>query len=220
MDREVFKTLLTETNAHNARLVAVSKTKPVADIMELYNAGQRIFGENKVQEMTEKQSHLPADIEWHLIGHLQTNKVKQIAPFVSLIHSVDSLKLLQEINKQASKYDRTIDCLLQIFIADEETKFGLSEDELRNMLRSDEFKALKNIRICGLMGMATNTKDSNKIELEFSKLKKLFAALKETYFKNESEFKELSMGMSSDYKIALQHGATLIRVGSMLFGNR
>jgi pyridoxal phosphate enzyme (YggS family) len=170
--------------------------------------------------MVSKFEVLPKDIEWHLIGHLQTNKVKHIAPFVSLIHSVDSLKLLQEINKQAEKNNRTIDCLLQIFVADEETKFGLSEEETHELLESKEFEQLKNIRICGLMGMATNTDDEKKIANEFSSLKKLFTQLKQKYFEQESWFKEISMGMRSDYKIALQHGATLIRVGSIIFGHR
>ncbi|MBK8657371.1 MAG: YggS family pyridoxal phosphate-dependent enzyme [Bacteroidetes bacterium] len=220
MNGEVFKTLCAETAAQGARLVAVSKTKPVADILELYHAGQRVFGENKVQEMADKQQLLPADIEWHFIGHLQTNKVKQLAAFVSLIHSVDSLKLLEEINKQAQKNNRVIDCLLQIFIADEVTKFGFHEDELQDLLHSNAFRELKNIRICGLMGMATNTNDTVKIENEFIALHTLFNKLRETEFKQQPAFCELSMGMSSDYKIALRHGATLIRIGSMLFGQR
>ncbi len=220
MNVEVFKTLCAETASLGARLVAVSKTKPVVDILHLYNAGQRLFGENKAQEMADKHLLLPADIEWHFIGHLQTNKVKQLAAFVSLIHSVDSLKLLQEINKQAQKNNRVIDCLLQIFIADEDTKFGFHEAELQDLLHSNAFRELKNIRICGLMGMATNTNDTLKIENEFIALQTLFHKLKETEFKQQATFCELSMGMSSDYKIALRHGATLIRIGSMLFGQR
>lgn len=220
MNFDKYKQLLAEIKPYGAQLIAVSKTKPVEDIQLLYNEGQRIFGENKVQEMVSKYEVLPKYIQWHLIGHLQTNKVKFIAPFVSMIHSVDSLKLLQEINKQAEKSNRVIDCLLQIFIADEETKFGLSREELFQLLASKEFSALKNIRICGLMGMATNTDDEKKIENEFAELKSIFEKAKQQYFQNESSFKDLSMGMSADYKIALRQGATFIRVGSMLFGER
>ena len=220
MNTDNYKALLEEIKPTGAKLVAVSKTKPVADILELYNLGQRIFGENKVQEVLQKQPLLPADIEWHLIGHLQTNKVKQVIPFAAMIHSVDSLKLLAEINKQAAKSNRTINCLLQIFIADEETKFGLNEDELHSLLQNDEFKAMQNIRICGLMGMATNTDDEQKIDNEFAGLQSLFIAVKKQYFSGGDYFKELSMGMSSDYKIALKHGATLIRLGSVIFGER
>ena len=220
MNTEKYKQLIDEIEPFKARLIAVSKTKPVEDILQLYKAGQKIFGENKVQELVSKYEALPKDIEWHLIGHLQTNKVKYIAPFVSIIHSIDSLKLLQEINKQAEKNNRTIDCLLQVFIADEETKFGLSEDEICELLQAKEYLELKNIRICGLMGMATNTNDESKIADEFLSLKQLFEKVKQKYFANQSYFKEISMGMSSDYKIALQNGATLIRVGSILFGER
>ena len=220
MNTEKYKQLLAETEPFHAQLIAVSKTKPVEDILQLYNSGQRIFGENKVQELVSKQEELPKDIQWHLIGHLQTNKVKYIASFVRMIHSVDSLKLLQEINKQAEKKNRTIDCLLQIFIAQEETKFGLSIEEMHQLLRSNEYAALKNIRICGFMAMATNTADETKIAQEFSFIKGLFLHVKEKYFTGSESFKELSIGMSSDYKIALQHGATFIRVGSILFGSR
>ncbi len=220
MNTEKYKQLIDEIKPFNAKLIAVSKTKPVEDISQLYNEGQRIFGENKVQEMVWKHEALPKDIEWHLIGHLQTNKVKYLTPFVAVIHSVDSIKLLQEINKQAERNNRVIDCLLQISIADEETKFGLSEEELHQLLSSKEFLLLKNIRICGLMGMATNTTDEKKIGTEFSNLKKLFEMVKQKYFAYQSYFKELSIGMSSDYKIALQNGATLIRVGSIIFGDR
>ncbi|MDB5283793.1 MAG: alanine racemase domain protein [Bacteroidota bacterium] len=220
MNTENYKALLQEINQTGASLVAVSKTKPVESILELYNLGQRIFGENKVQELATKHGLLPADIEWHLIGHLQTNKVKQAAPLVSMIHSVDSLKLLVEINKQAERNNRVINCLLQIFIADEETKFGLSEQELKELLQSEEFEGMKNIRICGLMGMATNTDDEEKIGAEFEGLQKLFGVVKEQYFKGNDYFKELSIGMSSDYKIALKHGATLVRLGSVIFGER
>ena len=220
MNFEKYKQLTDEIKPYNAKLIAVSKTKPTEDILQVYNKGQRIFGENKVQEIVLKQEALPKDIEWHLIGHLQTNKVKHIAPFVSLIHSVDSLKLLEEINKQAQKKNRVIDCLLQIFIADEETKFGLSEAELFQLLDSKEFLLLQNIRICGLMGMATNTDDERKIENEFSGLKKLFDKVKGNCFSDNSCFKEISMGMSSDYKIALRCGSTMVRVGSIIFGER
>ena len=220
MNFEIYKQLLAEIEPFGAKLITVSKTKPAEDIQLLYDEGQRIFGENKVQEMLAKYEALPKDIQWHLIGHLQTNKVKFIAPFVSMIHSVDSLKLLQEIDKQAEKNNRVIDCLLQIFIADEETKFGLSKEELIQLLASKEFSTLTHVRICGLMGMASNTEDVKKIEAEFAGLKTIFVELKQAFFPNEPAFKELSMGMSSDYKIALKQGATFIRVGSMLFGER
>lgn len=220
MNFEIYKQLLAEIEPFGAKLIAVSKTKPAEDIQLLYNEGQRIFGENKVQEMVAKYEALPKNIQWHLIGHLQTNKVKFIAPFVSMIHSVDSLKLLQEIDKHAEKSNRVIDCLLQVFIADEETKFGLSKEELIQLLASKEFSTLTHVRMCGLMGMASNTEDLKKIEAEFAGLKTLFAESKQAFFTNEPAFKELSMGMSSDYKIALKQGATFIRVGSMLFGER
>ena len=197
-------------------LVAVSKTKPVADLMEAYDAGQRIFGENKIQEMTDKWEVMPKDIEWHMIGHVQTNKVKYMAPYVSLIHGVDSLKLLQEINKQAAKNNRVIDCLLQIYIAEEESKFGLDEQELEEILSSTEFKQLKNIRIVGLMGMATFTENKNQIEKEFKHLKTIFDKLKT----QNSELKTLSMGMSGDYQLAISCGSTMVRIGSSIFGSR
>lgn len=214
------KTLKAEIESVNVRLVAVSKTKPNEDILEAYQAGQRIFGENQVQELVEKHEALPKDIEWHLVGHLQTNKVKYIAPFISLIHSVDSLKLLAEINKQAAKNDRIIDCLLQIYIADEETKYGLGFDEAIELLESQEYQELKNIRIVGLMGIATNTENQKQIKEEFYELKTLFEGIKVSYFKNEASFKEISMGMSSDYKIAIEQGSTLVRIGSDIFGQR
>lgn len=204
----------------NVKLIAVSKTKSEEEIMEAYHAGQRVFGENQVQEMIEKYEHLPKDIEWHLIGHLQTNKVKYIAPFVSLIHSVDSMKLLKEIDKQAAKNNRVIDCLLQIYIADEETKFGLGYDEAIELLRSPEFSALRNVRICGVMGIATNTPYEKQIKDEFYELKTFFNGLKASFFKNDTFFREVSMGMSSDYKIAIEQGSTMIRVGSHIFGKR
>jgi pyridoxal phosphate enzyme (YggS family) len=220
MNAAKYKEIVEEIKPYQAVLVAVSKTKPAQDIVSLYNEGQRIFGESKVQELLVKQAELPKDIQWHFIGHLQTNKVKQVAPFIGLIHSVDSLKLLTEINKQAQQNSRIIGCLLQVFVADEETKFGLSKEELLELLSSPEFSQMKNIRICGLMGMATNTENEQKIGSEFEKLKNLFTELKNTSFSNMPYFKELSMGMSHDYKIALNHGATLIRVGTMLFGSR
>ena len=197
-------------------LVAVSKTKPVADLMEAYNAGQRIFGENKIQEMTDKWEQMPKDIEWHMIGHVQTNKVKFMAEYVSLIHGVDSVKLLQEINKQAKKHNRVIDCLLQIHIAEEETKFGLDEEELNHILTSDDFKSLENIRIVGLMGMATFTENQNQIEKEFNHLKSIFDKLKT----QNSKLKTLSMGMSGDYQLAISCGSTMVRIGSSIFGTR
>ncbi|WP_396162239.1 YggS family pyridoxal phosphate-dependent enzyme [Flavobacterium sp.] len=197
-------------------LVAVSKTKPVADLLEAYTAGQRIFGENYVQELVEKQQALPHDFEWHFIGHLQSRKVKLIAPFVSLIHGVDSAKLLQEINKEAAKNNRVIDCLLQIHIAVEESKFGLDEVELTEILTSDDFKNLKNIRIVGLMGMASFTDNQNQIGKEFNYLKTLFDKLKIT----NSELQTLSMGMSNDYHLAISCGSTMIRIGSSIFGTR
>lgn len=201
-------------------LVAVSKTQPVDAIMELYNAGQRDFGENRVQEFREKQEILPKDIRWHIIGHLQTNKVKYIAPTVALIHSVDSWDLLVEIDKQAKKHNRIIPCLLQIYIATEETKFGLSEKELYEILDNPNFKDLKNIRIDGLMGMASNSNDLELVRREFKHLKNLFESIKDTYFKENENFKQLSMGMSSDYTIAIEEGATMVRIGSLLFGKR
>lgn len=200
-------------------LVAVSKTKPVADIMEAYRAGQRIFGENYVQELVEKYEELPKDIEWHFIGHLQSRKVKQIASFVQLIHGVDSLKLLQEIDRQAQKSNRVIDCLLQIYIAGEETKFGLDEKELNELLSSEELKNLKNIRIIGLMGMATFTDNPNQIKKEFQNLKTIFDKYKQPETLNK-KLETLSMGMSGDYQLAIDCGSTMIRIGSSIFGNR
>lgn len=200
-------------------LVAVSKTKPVADLMEAYNAGQRIFGENKIQEMTEKWEEMPKDIQWHMIGHVQTNKVKFMAGYVSLIHGVDSLKLLQEINKQAQKHNRVIDCLLQIYIAEEESKFGLDEKELNEILNSKEFKSLQNVNVTGLMGMATFTDNRSQIEKEFKYLKSLFDKYK-TQNTNNFQLNTLSMGMSGDYKLAIDCGSTMVRIGSSIFGNR
>jgi PLP dependent protein len=202
------------------KLLAVSKTKPNEAILEAYNAGQRLFGENKVQEMVNKYESLPKDIEWHLIGHLQTNKVKFIAPFVSLIHSVDSLRLLAEINKEGMKNNRVIKCLLQFHIATEETKFGLSEEEAKEILCSIEYNSMKYIQICGVMGMATFTDDETIIRNEFNRLKSLFNKLKQNYFYDKTYFSEISMGMSDDYLIAIEQGSTIVRIGSTIFGTR
>ena len=201
-------------------LVAISKTKPVEAILEAYNSGQRIFGENKVQEMCDKQLLLPTDIQWHIVGHLQSNKVKYIAPFVSLIHAVDSLKLLQEINKQAAKNNRIIDCLLQIYIAQEETKFGLNFDEAELLLSSSAFQELKNVRIVGLMGMASNTDNKEQVRMEFRSLKNFFDKIKTQESRLETTYTILSMGMSSDYNIAIEEGSTMVRIGSSIFGER
>jgi len=214
------KALKRETELNSVTLVVVSKTKPVEDIQQAYDAGQRIFGENQVQELVEKYEALPKDIEWHLIGHLQTNKVKYIAPFISMIHSVDSIKLLQEINKQAQKNKRVIDCLLQIYIADEETKYGLNFDEAIDLLRSDELTELKNIRIRGLMGIATNTDNQKQIKDEFYELDTFFDGIKQSFFRKDDSFDELSMGMSSDYQLAMEMGSTMVRIGSTVFGQR
>ena len=201
-------------------LVAVSKTKPVSDLMEAYHTGQRIFGENKIQEMTEKWETMPKDIEWQMIGHVQTNKVKFMAEYVSLIHGVDSLKLLEEINKQAKKHNRIIDCLLQIHIAEEETKFGLNEMELTEIIKSEAFKNLDNIQIVGLMGMATFTDNSTQIKKEFIHLKSIFDTLNKQSETQNLKPKTLSMGMSGDYPIAIECGSNMIRVGSSIFGAR
>lgn len=206
------------TIPENVTLVAVSKTKPVSDLMQAYEAGQRIFGENKIQEMTEKWEQMPKDIQWHMIGHVQSNKVKFMAPYVTLIHGVDSLKLLQEINKQALKNNRTIDCLLQIYIAEEESKFGLDENELNELLTSAEFKELKNIRILGLMGMATFTEDQNQIKKEFTHLKSIFDSIQKS--QDIKDFTIISMGMSGDYQLAIECGSTMVRIGSSIFGGR
>lgn len=209
-----------EVKALGVQLVAVSKTKPNEDIMQAYEAGQRVFGENLVQELVEKYESLPKDIEWHLIGHLQTNKVKYIAPFVTLIHAVDSLKLLKEIDKQAAKNKRIIDCLLQVHIAEEDTKFGFDHAELIEMLRDEEFLALKHVNIRGLMGIATNTENEKEIKEEFYELKSLYDGIKASFYRKNESFDTLSMGMSSDYKLAIEKGSTMIRVGSTIFGKR
>jgi hypothetical protein len=204
----------------NVCLVAVSKTKPASDILEAYQAGQRHFGENKVQELCDKQMLLSKDICWHLIGHLQTNKVKYIAPFIHLIHSVDSLKLLLEINKQAAKQNRTIAILLQFHIAQEETKFGLNLDEVIEILNSESFKNCENVAIQGVMGMASFVDNPEQIRKEFRTLKYYFDYLKNGYFATNSDFREVSMGMSGDYQLAIEEGSTLVRVGSSIFGGR
>lgn len=202
------------------RLVAVSKFHPNEAIEEAYRAGQRIFGESKVQEMMAKHESLPKDIEWHFIGHLQTNKVKYIAPYVSLIHGIDSFKLLAEVDKQAAKAGRTVDCLLQLHIAREETKFGFSFDECRQMLAEGEWRQLQHVRLCGLMGMATNTDNTEQIKEEFRSLSDFFREVKSTWFAGDETFRELSMGMSHDYHEAIAEGSTLVRVGSKIFGER
>ncbi|WP_179019972.1 YggS family pyridoxal phosphate-dependent enzyme [Winogradskyella forsetii] len=201
---------------NNITLVAVSKTKPVSDLMEAYNTGQRIFGENKIQEMVEKYEEMPKDIEWHMIGHVQRNKVKYMAEFVNLIHGVDSFKLLKEINKQAKKHDKVVNCLLQIKIAEEDSKFGMSADDATSLLKSEKILELKNIKIVGVMGMATFTDNMNQVEKEFKFLKHTFTELKSL----QPELKTISMGMSGDYQLAIDCGSTMIRVGSSIFGER
>ncbi|MBK5213712.1 MAG: YggS family pyridoxal phosphate-dependent enzyme [Flavobacteriaceae bacterium] len=203
-------------------LVAVSKTKPISDLMEAYDAGQRIFGENKIQEMESKWQEMPKDVQWHMIGHVQRNKVKYMAPFVNMVHAVDSLKLLKEINKEAEKNERTIECLLQIKIAEEDSKFGLDEADAAELLSSEEIKKLKNVKIVGLMGMATFTDDEKQVSEEFQKLKKIFDRFKVQPFDcaQGDSFKVLSMGMSGDYRIAIANGSNMVRVGSAIFGER
>lgn len=201
-------------------LVAVSKFHPAEMIEEAYAAGQRVFGESKAQELTAKYEQLPKDIEWHFIGHLQTNKVKYIAPFVSMIHSIDSLKLLQEVDRQAARSGRTIPVLLQIHIAREETKFGLSAEECEELLQSEAFATLRHVTVCGLMGMATNTDDEEQVRSEFRAAHTLFASLKDKYFRGNEAFCRLSLGMSHDYRLALEEGSTMVRIGSLIFGER
>ncbi len=204
----------------NVKLVCVSKFHPESAVLEAYEAGERIFGESRVQELLDKQPNLPADIHWHFIGHLQTNKIKYIVPFVDLIHGVDSLKVLKEIDKQAENAGRVVSCLLQVHIAQEETKFGFSAGELAEMLESDEFREMKNVVISGLMGMATLTDNSSQIRQEFRKLKVLRDEIKQLYFTLNNSFTELSMGMSDDYLIAIEEGSTMIRIGTSIFGVR
>jgi pyridoxal phosphate enzyme (YggS family) len=212
--------LLKQQIPPSVRLVAVSKTKPVSDILQAYNTGHKSFGENKVQELLQKKDQLPSDIEWHLIGHLQTNKVKLVVPFISLIHSVDSFRLLKVINSEAFEIKRIVNCLLQIHIAEEETKFGFAMAEIHEMLQSQDFPGLNSIRICGVMGMATFTDDPVRIRKEFSYLASGFNELRMKYFKDDINFREISMGMSDDYKIAVSEGSTIIRIGSLIFGER
>ncbi|MDB0040707.1 YggS family pyridoxal phosphate-dependent enzyme [Algibacter sp.] len=216
--QENLKTIKSSIPEH-VTLVAVSKTKPVSDLMEAYDAGQRIFGENKIQEMAEKHKEMPKDIEWHMIGHVQRNKVKYMASFVSLIHGVDNFKLLKEIDKQAKKHDRIIDCLLQIKIASEDSKFGMSFEDASKFTQSKIMSELKNIRVTGVMGMATFTDDKSQIKNEFNRLKFTFDALKALQTEN-CKLQIISMGMSGDYKLAIDCGSTMIRVGSSIFGNR
>ncbi|MEM8524194.1 MAG: YggS family pyridoxal phosphate-dependent enzyme [Bacteroidota bacterium] len=215
----MLKQILQELNPTKTQLVAVSKTKPNAAILELYEQGQRDFGENRVQELTDKYESLPKDIRWHAIGHLQTNKVKYIAPFVHLIHSVDSLKVLKEINKQAARNERVIQVLLQFKIAEEDTKYGLTLADAKQLLENS-YEVLKNVRIVGVMGMATFTNDKTQVRNEFQQLKHIFDQLKAHYFAEQDDFKEVSMGMSGDYKIATEEGSTMVRIGSLLFGAR
>jgi PLP dependent protein len=209
-----------ELKTNHTELIAVSKTKPVEAIQALYNLGQRTFGENYVQELVEKQVQLPSDIQWHYIGHLQSNKVKYIAPFVHTIHAVDSLKLLIEIEKQAAKFQRKINCLLQIHVADETTKFGIGENELENIVAEICQQNFESASISGVMGMATNTDDEQQINFEFAQIKKHFDNLKDKFFSNNPSFSQISMGMSSDYKLAVKNGSTMVRIGSLLFGER
>ncbi|MDG1147311.1 MAG: YggS family pyridoxal phosphate-dependent enzyme [Crocinitomicaceae bacterium] len=204
----------------NVTLVAVSKTKPIAMLQEAYDLGQRVFGENKVQELVEKQEVLPKDIKWHFIGHLQSNKVKYIAPFVTLIHAVDSLKLLKEINKQALKNNRTINCLLQFHIAEEDSKFGLTLESAKELLETEAFSEMRNVSIVGLMGMASFTKDEEQVREEFRTLENYFHVIQSHFFKFNPSFEHLSIGMSNDYKIAIEEGSTMVRVGSSIFGSR
>lgn len=216
----MYETLISTLLPTNTQLVAVSKTKPVSAVMDLYDKGQRIFGENYVQELTEKHAQLPTDIQWHFIGHLQSNKVKYIAPFVHTIQGVDSLRLAQEINKQAEKNNRVINCLLQFHISDETTKFGFTLTEAEEMLGSNAPESFKNIKWCGVMGMATFTDDKEQVRREFQSLKNIFDTLKNRFFPTLQDFKDISMGMSDDYKIAIEEGSTIARIGSLLFGKR
>lgn len=217
---ENIKKLKSELDPKGIKLVVVTKTQPNDKIMEAYNCGERLFGENLVQELHEKQEQLPKDISWQIIGHLQSNKVKFIAPYISLIQSIDSLKLLQEVNKQALKNKRVIDCLFQVYIADEETKYGLDFNELVDILRSPEFTALENVRITGLMGVATNTEHQKQLKDEFEELHVFFEGIKSSFFRDKDYFTEISMGMSNDFAVAVEAGSTQVRVGSSIFGKR
>ena len=215
-----FSELIKQLEKTGTKLLAISKTKPQAQIMELYEQGQRDFGENRAPEMAEKFEALPKDIRWHYIGYLQSNKIKYMAEFVHMIHSVDRAKVLQEINKRAQQHDRTIDCLLQFHIAEEESKSGFDLPEAKAMLESESFGNLKNIRICGVMGMGTYTEDLEKVRQEFRSLRNIFETLRDAYFADQPHFKEVSMGMSGDYPIAQEEGSTIVRIGSLLFGPR
>jgi len=217
--RENLEKVRSEIPSH-VKLVAVSKVQPNKKVLEAYGAGHRIFGENKAQELISKQPGLPDDIQWHFIGHLQRNKVKYIAPFVEMIESVDSLKLLKEINKQAVKNDRVIRCLLQFHIAEEESKFGLSVDEFTEIISSPVFGELKNVNLCGVMGMATFTEDMDQVRKEFRQLKSIFDRIKDEHFASDDQFREISMGMTGDYKVALEEGSTIVRIGTAIFGER
>jgi pyridoxal phosphate enzyme (YggS family) len=204
----------------SVKLVAVSKSKPVSDILLAYGTGHRMFGENRVQELLSKKDKLPGDIEWHFIGHLQSNKVKFIVPFLSLIHSVDSFKLLKAIDSEAKKVNRVVNCLLQFHIAEEETKFGFTMNEAAEMMESDDFRKLGSVKLCGVMGMATFTDETNRVRNEFRKLSGYFKILKENYFAKLNYFSEISMGMSGDYATAIEEGSTIVRIGSIIFGDR
>jgi PLP dependent protein len=217
---EEYYRLKSELDEKGVKLIAVSKTQPIEKILELYHIGHRAFGENRPLELRDKQSLLPVDIEWHFIGHLQTNKIKYIIPFVHLIHSVDSFRLLIEINKEAEKKNRVVDCLLQVYIAQEDTKFGFDNEELVQALASEEFRSLKNIRIRGLMGMATFTDDIEQVSMEFRHLEKIFKEIKASTWIDTEFFTELSMGMTDDYKIAVEEGSTMLRIGTLIFGSR
>ena len=217
---EVYRSIVEALQSDGVCLVAVSKTKPVEQLRQFYEAGQRIFGENRATEMADKYEQLPKDIEWHMIGHLQRNKVKLIAPFVALIHAVDSPRLLREINKEAARNERTIDCLLQFHIAEESTKYGLDYEQAAELLDSEEYRTMENVRIVGVMGMATFTDDQAQVRREFRQLKQHFDRLKTEFFAEEESFREISMGMSGDYQIAVEEGSTMVRIGSLLFGAR
>ena len=219
-NQTMLKEIQQELASTNTTLVAVSKTKPAERILAMYQQGQKIFGENKVQEVVEKQALLPKDIEWHLIGHLQSNKVKYIAPFIAMIHSVENEKLLATINRQAAKNNRIIPCLLQFKIAQEATKFGLDLATAKTILASEDFKKMENIRIEGVMGMASFTRNEVQVQAEFKRLKEIFDELQQMYFMDQPAFKEISMGMSGDYQVAIAEGSTMVRIGSLLFGNR
>ncbi len=216
----MYEQILEQLKPTQTKLVAVSKTKPMEAIRRLYDQGQRIFGESKAQELTPKYDELPKDIEWHMIGHLQRNKVKYIAPFVSLIHSVDSPRLLKEVNKQARKEERVIDCLLQFHIADEESKYGFSWETAVELLAGESYAQMEHIRIVGVMGMATFTDNTDQVRREFQELHRIFKKLKAAYFAGKESFKEISMGMSGDYQIACEEGSTMVRIGTLLFGER